>query len=119
MASAYIQLYTAFFVSGVMHYLPEYMALGHWRGRGLVFFLLQAVAITLEEYAQALGRRLRILGSWRWKILGYLWVWSWFAFCLPIWQDPLMHAGVMDEIRYPYSAFASLREKIHSGRLKA
>jgi hypothetical protein len=99
-ASAYTQLYVAFFISGIMHYLPEYMALRHWGGRALIFFLLQAVAITVEEYVQGLGRRLGLAASWRWKAVGYFWVWSWFAFCLPIWQDPLLHKGVFEEIRY-------------------
>ncbi|KAJ7937069.1 membrane bound O-acyl transferase family-domain-containing protein [Mycena leptocephala] len=99
-ASAYTQLYVAFFISGIMHYLPEYMALRHWGGRALIFFLLQAVAITVEECVQGLGRRLGLAASWRWKAVGYFWVWSWFAFCLPIWQDPLLHKGVFEEIRY-------------------
>ncbi|KAJ6614594.1 membrane bound O-acyl transferase family-domain-containing protein, partial [Mycena sp. CBHHK59/15] len=88
-ASAYIQLYTAFLISGIMHYLPEYMALRHWGGRALVFFLLQAVAITFEECVQQLGRRMGITANWKWKVVGFSWVWSWFAFCLPMWQDPL------------------------------
>ncbi|KAJ7167814.1 membrane bound O-acyl transferase family-domain-containing protein [Mycena filopes] len=99
-ASAYTQLYVAFLVSGTMHYLPEYMVLRHWGGGALWFFLLQAVAITLEECVMGLGRGLGITGNWKWKLVGYFWVWSWFAFSLPIWQDPLLHAGVFEEVRY-------------------
>ncbi|KAF7352271.1 MBOAT-2 domain-containing protein [Mycena venus] len=98
--SAYTQLYVAFLISGIMHYLPDYMALRHWGGGALVFFLLQAVAITFEEGVQSLGRRLGFTESWRWKVVGYCWVWSWFAFCLPIWQDPLLHEGVFEEQHY-------------------
>lgn len=112
LASGYIQLYTAFLISGIMHYLPEYMALRHWGGGALLFFPLQAVAITFEEGVQAVGRRLGITSSWKWKAVGYFWVWSWFAFCLPIWQDPLLHAGVFEELRY--SAVVKLRQ---SGKL--
>ncbi|KAJ7265401.1 membrane bound O-acyl transferase family-domain-containing protein [Mycena haematopus] len=108
-ASAYTQLYIAFLISGIMHYLPEYMALRHWGGGALVFFLLQAVAISFEECVQAVGRRLGLTGSWRWKVVGYFWVWSWFAFCLPIWQDPLLHEGVFEELRY--SAIVMLRRR--------
>ncbi|KAJ7506654.1 membrane bound O-acyl transferase family-domain-containing protein [Mycena galericulata] len=108
-ASAYTQLYVAFLISGIMHYLPDYMALRHWGGGALRFFLLQAVAITLEECVQALARRLGISPSLRWKAVGYLWVWSWFAFCLPIWQDPLLHAGVFQEVRY--SVFVKLAQR--------
>jgi hypothetical protein len=107
--SAYTQLYVAFLISGIMHYLPEYMALRHWGGGALLFFLLQAVAITLEECLQSAGRRLGLTASWRWKVIGYFWVWSWFALCLPIWQDPLLHEGVFEEIRY--SAIVMLRRR--------
>ncbi|KAF8182101.1 membrane bound O-acyl transferase family-domain-containing protein [Mycena galopus ATCC 62051] len=99
-ASAYTQLYVAFLISGIMHYMPEYMALRHWGGGALIFFLLQAVAITFEESVQGVGRRLGFTASWGWKVVGYIWVWSWFAFCLPIWQDPLLHEGVFEEIHY-------------------
>ncbi|KAJ7461968.1 membrane bound O-acyl transferase family-domain-containing protein [Mycena latifolia] len=111
-ASGYVQLYTAFLISGVMHYLPEYMALRHWGGGALLFFLLQAVAITLEGCVQVAGRRLGIADGWPWKAVGYFWVWSWFAFCLPLWQDRLLHAGVLEEVRY--SVLVKLRE---SGKL--
>ncbi|KAJ7668146.1 hypothetical protein B0H17DRAFT_1336021 [Mycena rosella] len=61
--SAYTHLYIAFLISGIMHYLPEYMALRHWGGGALLFFLLQAVAITFEDGVQAVGRRLGIAGD--------------------------------------------------------
>ncbi|KAK7062307.1 membrane bound O-acyl transferase family-domain-containing protein [Favolaschia claudopus] len=99
-ASAYTQLYVAFFISGIMHYLPEYMALRHWGGGALVFFLLQAVAITLEECVLAAGHWFGLTPSRRWKIVGYFWVWTWFAYCLPIWQDPLLQKGVFEEVHY-------------------
>ncbi|KAJ7060226.1 membrane bound O-acyl transferase family-domain-containing protein [Mycena amicta] len=96
-ASAYTQLFVAFFVSGVMHYFPEYMALRHWGGGGLRFFVLQAVGISVEESIVALGRRLG-LERWPipWKLLGYFWVWTWFAFTAPRWLDPLLHVGVFE-----------------------
>ncbi|KAJ6460108.1 membrane bound O-acyl transferase family-domain-containing protein [Mycena vitilis] len=99
-ASGYTQLYVAFLISGIMHYLPEYMALRHWGGGALRFFLLQAVAITFEECVQDAGRRLGLKAGWVWKAVGYSWVWSWFAYCLPGWQDPLLHEGVFEEVRY-------------------
>ncbi|KAJ6515266.1 membrane bound O-acyl transferase family-domain-containing protein [Mycena sanguinolenta] len=99
-ASAYTQLYIAFLISGIMHYLPEYMALRHWGGGALLFFLMQAVAISFEECVQGAGRRLGFKASWGWKVVGYFWVWSWFAFCLPVWQDPLLNKGVFEELRY-------------------
>ncbi|KAJ7682049.1 membrane bound O-acyl transferase family-domain-containing protein [Mycena polygramma] len=108
-ASGYTQLYVAFLISGIMHYLPEYMALRHWGGGALRFFFLQAVAITFEECVQDAGRRLGLKAGWGWKAVGYFWVWSWFAYCLPGWQDPLLHEGVFEEVRY--SAVVMLRRR--------
>ncbi|KAJ7770963.1 membrane bound O-acyl transferase family-domain-containing protein [Mycena maculata] len=68
--SAYTQIYIAFLISGIMHYLPEYMALRHWGGGALVFFLLQAVAITFEDAVQNVGKCLGIAANWRWKAVG-------------------------------------------------
>ncbi|KAF7335265.1 hypothetical protein MSAN_02337200 [Mycena sanguinolenta] len=110
-ASAYRQPYIAFLISGIMHYLPEYMALRHWGGGALLFFLMQAVAISFEECVQGVGRRLGLSASWRWKVVGYLWVWSWFAFCLPVWQDPPLHKGIFEELRY--SVIVLLRRRQH------
>ncbi|KAJ7195831.1 membrane bound O-acyl transferase family-domain-containing protein, partial [Mycena pura] len=112
--SAYTQLYVTFLISGIMHYLPEYMALRHWGGGALLFLLLQAVAITFEECVQVAGRRLGIPGSWRWKAVGYFWVWSWFAFCLPLWQDPLLHKGVFEELRYSIIVKQAQRRASHA-----
>ena len=63
------------------------------------FFLSQAVAITVEDGVIALGRRVGLTGaSPIWRILGYAWVWTWFAICFPTWQDPLLSgAGMMTD----------------------
>ncbi|KAJ6512868.1 hypothetical protein C8R45DRAFT_920644 [Mycena sanguinolenta] len=84
-------------ISGIMHYiyLPEYVALRHLGGGTLLFFPMQAVAISFEEFVQRAGRRLGFKASW--KAVGYFWVWSWFAFCLPVW---LLNKGVFEELRY-------------------
>ena len=95
--SAYVQLYTAFFISGVIHYLADYTVLRNWKGGAIKFFLAQAVAITFEDGVIALGRRVGLTSRLKWRLLGYTWTWTWFALMFPIWQDPLMMAGMMDE----------------------
>ncbi|KAF7292015.1 hypothetical protein MIND_01227200 [Mycena indigotica] len=104
-ASAYTQLFAVFFLSGTMHVLPEYGALGRWppAGGGLRFFLLQAVGITLEDFAIRAGRRIyraEIIRdtAWGWKIGGFLWLWTWLALTVPQWLDPLLHAGLYDPV---------------------
>ncbi|KAJ7590582.1 membrane bound O-acyl transferase family-domain-containing protein [Mycena floridula] len=95
--SSYVQLYTAFLLSGILHYFADYTVLRNY-GAALRFFLWQAVAITFEDGVIALGRRVGIQGrAPLWRFLGYAWVWTWFAICFPTWQDPLMSAGMMSE----------------------
>ncbi|KAF7293123.1 MBOAT-2 domain-containing protein [Mycena kentingensis (nom. inval.)] len=107
-ASAYTQLYAAFLISGLMHYLPEYVALRHWGGGGMRFFVLQAVAITLED---VLGRYCGVKGGRGWRLLGYGWVWAWFALTAPPWLDPLLRAGVFEPFLRSYALLPWLRAR--------
>ncbi|KAF7292271.1 hypothetical protein MKEN_01479000 [Mycena kentingensis (nom. inval.)] len=107
-ASAYTQLYAAFLLSGLMHYLPEYMALRHWGGGGMRFFVLQAVGITLEDM---LGRCFGVKGARGWRLLGYGWVWAWFALTAPPWLDPLLRAGVFEPFLRSYVFLLWLRTR--------
>lgn len=96
MASSYVQLYTAFFISGIIHYTGDYMVSHQWQGRSLHFFLLQAVAITIEDGVIGFGKMLGIRGSGDvWKALGFAWCWVWFAYSLPIWLTPVFEAAVL------------------------
>lgn len=94
----YFKLYGSFFISGLLHYAADYMLFQNWSGTSIRFFVLQAVAITFEDIAIALASRLgfnrNMLGF---RVIGYVWVFAWFAFSLPIWLDPIVHAGTMDE----------------------
>lgn len=63
------------------------------------FFLAQAVAITFEDGVIAVGRRFglgdtNVIG---WRLVGYVWVWTWFALVWPYLQEPLMRAGMIDD----------------------
>ncbi|KAG7447221.1 uncharacterized protein BT62DRAFT_948166, partial [Guyanagaster necrorhizus] len=95
--AGYIKLYTAFFVSGWIHHSSDYMVLGY-HGGALKFFMSQALCITVESAVLALGRRLGLVGSRNllWRIVGYIWVQSWFAMCLPMYINPQNRAGVSE-----------------------
>ncbi|KAF9077118.1 membrane bound O-acyl transferase family-domain-containing protein [Rhodocollybia butyracea] len=96
--SAYVQLYTAFLISGIIHYAADYVVLRNWQGGALKFFMAQAVAITVEDGVITLGRRVGFKGTGvAWRLLGYAWVWSWFALVFPMWQDPLNRAGLIED----------------------
>lgn len=96
--NTYFKLFGSFLISGLIHYGADYTLFHNWSGISVQFFLLQAVAITCEDsvifLAGRFGANKRTITS---TLVGYVWVISWFAFSLPIWLDPIIHAGVMEE----------------------
>ncbi|KAF7360703.1 MBOAT-2 domain-containing protein [Mycena venus] len=96
-ASAYVQLYTAFLISGLIHYIAETMALDHWRGGAMPFFMFQACAITVEDFILFAARKAGIRDGWAVRAVGYAWTWAWLALTLPGWQESLVHGGQMEE----------------------
>jgi hypothetical protein len=95
--SRYVQLYASFLISGTIHYLAETMALCHWGGRAMHFFISQAVAITIEGLIISLGKRGGIQAGRGVRLVGYAWTLWWFSLCMPMWQDPLIYAGATDD----------------------
>ncbi|KAJ7088163.1 membrane bound O-acyl transferase family-domain-containing protein [Mycena epipterygia] len=96
-AALWVQICTAFALSGVVHYLAESVALGPaGRSGSLIFFGIQPAAIALEMFVAALSRRAGVaLPPAISRALGYVWVFGWFCATLPIMQDPLIQAGEM------------------------
>ena len=70
-------------------------------GTSIQFFLLQAVGITLEDAVIALASRLGYKESNASKLIGFAWVFAWFAFSVPMSLDPQVHAGVLDKEAAP------------------
>ena len=105
--SFYTQLYVAFFLSAVVHFSGEFMFERRLVYRSFKFFLLQAVAITFEDFVIYIGKCLLLRrgielrpgktdGSWAevmLRIVGYCWVILWFCLTLPIWADESSIAG--------------------------
>jgi len=75
-----------FFLSAVAHAMGSYAAFGQNHG-DMFFFCAQAVGITIEDAAVAISKSLGrqdnngIPRYWE-KVLGYLWVFSWFSLTL-------------------------------------
>ncbi|KAJ7757460.1 membrane bound O-acyl transferase family-domain-containing protein [Mycena metata] len=109
--SAYVQLYTAFVMSGWVHYLGETMAFRHWQGGAFIFFLLQAVAITLEDFLIFLAKRAGFRAGSAARLVGYVWTCAWLAWSLPIWQMPLVRGGLYDKEAMPVSVLLGLWQK--------
>lgn len=63
------------------------------------FFLLQAVAITFESVIISLAAKAGFSSKPNrfFKLMGFVWVFAWFTYSLPIWLDKMIHAGMMDD----------------------
>jgi hypothetical protein len=83
--SAYIQLYTAFLISGLIHAAPS-------NAGALRFFVSQAVGITLEDIIIALAARIGLRHQ-LFRRLGYVWVSCWFVYSLSPWIDFYVTSG--------------------------
>ncbi|KZT51241.1 hypothetical protein CALCODRAFT_477393 [Calocera cornea HHB12733] len=94
----YLELYLTFFLSGAVHWVGSYALLRHHTGanRTMLFFLLQAAVITLEDFIVAFGKRLGIKDGWSVRLLGYVWVVAWLVLLTPIWTEPLVKAGFLE-----------------------
>ena len=99
--SSYTQLYIAFFLSGLIHCFGDFMFERRVAYHSLKFFLLQAVAITFEDFVIYLAKCLLHQGgvelkpgkddeSWAEatvRVIGYCWVILWFCLSLPVFVD--------------------------------
>ena len=92
------KLFIAFFVSGLIHHSAEYILYQKWTGHSLEFFLLQAVAITFEDIIISLATRAGLSSKPNrlYKFIGFVWVFAWFTYSLPLLLDNVIHAGIMD-----------------------
>ena len=116
--SSYTQLYVAFFLSGAIHVSGQFVFEKRLSFPTLNFFLLQAVAITFEDFVIYITKRfLRPRGielnpgkadeSWVetvLRVMGYCWVTLWFCWSLPIWIDELSSTGFNDRDRGPIAS---------------
>ncbi|KAK7036140.1 MBOAT-2 domain-containing protein [Favolaschia claudopus] len=112
--ASYLQLYIAFAISGLIHHAGDAMAMRNGiRGGGSVtFFMLQACAITFEDFLIFLGKKTfkadsdlrKVKKSWvGLRLVGYVWTWWWLALTLPGWLMPQVRGGLMDGQGLPVS----------------
>lgn len=92
--SAYTQLYIGFFLSGIIHMGGDCMVMQDLFVFFTVrFFLLQAVAITVEDFVQWFTKSWRLKMGWTSKAVGFCWVLVWFSWSAPLWFDYLNKNG--------------------------
>jgi hypothetical protein len=107
---ALMQLYTAFFVSALTHSIGDYAVAPEYYGASISFFMLQPVAITMEEVVKfaspggIAGRNQSksLLPGFR-RVIGYIWVVWWLTETAPLLLDPAMQVGFDKERMFPWS----------------
>jgi len=102
--SSYIQLYTAFTISALIHTAGDIVVGAHHFGRSFPFFFIQAVAITLEDTAIALAKRTSLFHSpFLARALGFTWVGFWFASLMPYVIEWCVDLGFTRTELFPFS----------------
>lgn len=123
--SSYTQLYVGFFLSGIFHCFRESITQKRIVPHNLKFFLLQAVAITFEDFVIYVtkpllpqrGIRPNSGKAGRWwvdvvvRVVGYCWVVLCFSLTLPIWLDEASVTGFYNKDRGPIAQFLTDRWK--------
>ncbi|KAF9526550.1 membrane bound O-acyl transferase family-domain-containing protein [Crepidotus variabilis] len=94
------QLFLAFFISAMIHYAGgDYMIFGRWHGGSLIFFSLQPLAIVVEGALIWLAHRVGIsqyIPSTLRRLVGLLWVATWFAYTIPMMAEPQLDVGFFE-----------------------
>lgn len=85
--TTYFKLFFSFFISGFVHFLGDYMYTHTLFAGAISYFMMHACAITLEDMAIVLGKRMGLKESLGWKLVGYAWVAFIFTMLLPEWSD--------------------------------
>lgn len=107
----YIRLTIAFLISGLIHaHADQLMGVANAENGALVFFLLHAAVIMLEDLVgpllgSVLPRRVRYF-------LGYVWVFAFFAWSSPIWIYSGMRLGLSSAALLPIRVVGPLAEQV-------
>ncbi|OAX35425.1 hypothetical protein K503DRAFT_868279 [Rhizopogon vinicolor AM-OR11-026] len=92
--SSYTQLYAGFIASGATHLAADAVLNPAHIGMSVPFFIYQALAITFEDMVIAAAHRAGMKETIWTRVLGYVWVISWFIVTVPDYISALSLAGV-------------------------
>ncbi|PCH35705.1 hypothetical protein WOLCODRAFT_107726 [Wolfiporia cocos MD-104 SS10] len=118
-ASSYMQLYVAFVVSGIMHCGGDLMVGRGIFGASFPFYLMQAIAITLEDAVIGIARRVGLTSSSGWtRFVGYIWSMVWFGISSQWLVNWSMRAGADPAECVSFSLIAMISHRvIHRSRI--
>jgi len=92
--SSYTQLYTAFFTSATVHLGADAILSPSELGLSYPFFIYQAFGITFEDMVVAAAQRAGVKESKWTRVIGYVWVTSWFIVTATSWLTKFLVAGM-------------------------
>lgn len=90
--SSYTQLFIGFLLSATIHAVGDYMNIGRLPASTFKYFLLQGVAITVEDFVIWLARG-KGIPTWAGKTIGYVWVIVWTCWVTTPWLDIMNSHG--------------------------
>lgn len=111
-ASSYTQLYVGFATSGFMHCVGDLVVNPMLFGTSFPFFIAQAVAISLEDAAIGVARRIGLQSRYPahlWRMLGYAWVVLWFSVSAPWFIAASLRVGALSPVSFSLIAMLSSR----------
>jgi hypothetical protein len=100
--STYAKLFLSFFLSPSVHYTGGIFAARQELGE-FKFFLLQAVAITIEDGFLWLWKTMGWNGGVRGRVLGYVWSISFMTWTARGWVDGTVRGGEWNGRQIPSS----------------
>ena len=100
--SRYVQLYTAFLLSTLIHVSGGLHAARQDLGE-MQYYLSQAIAITFEDAAIAVAQKFGYRGGRAARVAGYLWVIGWCTWSLRVQVHGHIQAGMWDPKMVPFS----------------
>ncbi|KIJ41217.1 hypothetical protein M422DRAFT_68273 [Sphaerobolus stellatus SS14] len=95
-----VQLFTVFFLSGLIHEAGDYAVHRRWNGSSMCYFLVQAAGIALEDLLgipRAIGGK-EASSQKRW--VGYIWTYGWSFLTAPLFVDPALFFVVREGTSY-------------------
>jgi uncharacterized membrane protein YhhN len=100
--STYAKLFLSFFLSALIHYTGGIFAARQELGE-FKFFLLQAVAITIEDGFIWLWERMGWKSGFWGRVLGYVWFVSFMTWTARGWVDGRVRGGEWNGRQIPFS----------------
>ena len=110
--SARIQLFVGFSISGLAHVFGDTMVGRRFAGYSLPFFLLQACAITLEDFVIACGKTVGIRLNLGLKAVGFVWTMAWFYWSAPHFADLGLRAGMGTHRTFGWSVVRPVLQQV-------